>query len=116
MKIKLTIYGECVSKSNSRRLVTIHGRPAFIKSKKALQYVTDVAKQVHAPLRMLEGRLKFSATLYYASERPDLDASVLLDSLQGRLYMNDRQVRELHLVHAIDRKNPRAEVEIEELT
>jgi Holliday junction resolvase RusA-like endonuclease len=116
LKIALTIFGECVSKSNSRRLVTIRGRPAFIKSAKALKYVADVVRQVRKPLRMLEGRLRFSAVLYYASERPDLDPSVLLDALQGRLYRNDRQVRELHLVHAIDKLNPRAELLIEEIT
>ena len=33
------VKGEPASKSNSRRLVTIGGRPRFIKSKKALDYV-----------------------------------------------------------------------------
>ncbi len=33
------INGEPASKANSRRLVTIKGRPAFIESKKALAYV-----------------------------------------------------------------------------
>jgi hypothetical protein len=34
-----TIDGEPASKANSRQLVTIRGRPAFIKSKKARDYV-----------------------------------------------------------------------------
>ena len=33
------VKGEPASKANSRRLVTIGGRPRFIKSKKALDYV-----------------------------------------------------------------------------
>ena len=33
-----TIPGEPASKANSRQLVTIHGRPAFIKSAKARAY------------------------------------------------------------------------------
>ena len=39
MKNKIVIMGEPASKSNSRRLVTIRGRPAFIKSKNANVYV-----------------------------------------------------------------------------
>ena len=39
MTIKFTIFGEPASKANSRQLVTIKGRPAFIKSKKALDFI-----------------------------------------------------------------------------
>jgi hypothetical protein len=69
--------------------------------------------------------------IYYASERPDLDESVVLDALQAEftktdeggernliragVYRNDRQVREKHIFHAIDRINPRAEIEVEQL-
>jgi Holliday junction resolvase RusA-like endonuclease len=67
--------------------------------------------------------------IFYPSERPDLDAAVILDCLQDRyhgrreartlvqkgVYRNDRQVRELHLFHAIDRANPRSEIEVEAL-
>ncbi len=63
---------------------------------------------------MLEGSLRFTAYLYYTSERPDLDASLLLDALQGRIYRNDRAVRELHLYHALDKRSPRAVVLVEE--
>ena len=64
---------------------------------------------------MLEGNLKFSATLFYASLRPDLDASVLLDALQMKTYLNDRQIKEIHLFHSVDRENPRAEILIERM-
>ena len=37
--VDFTIIGEPASKANSRQLVTIRGRPAFIKSKKARDYV-----------------------------------------------------------------------------
>lgn len=107
------IHGELASKANSRQLVTIRGRPAFIKSKKARGYASDVAKQVRPLKPMLEGNLRFSAKIFYASQRPDLDASVLLDALQGLIYANDRQCREIHLYHFIDKQNPRAEVTVE---
>ena len=72
--------------------------------------------------------------IFYASERPDLDESIVLDVLQDRysrtipinpivpsrrvlvqsgVYRNDRQVREKHVYHAIDKKNPRTEVLVE---
>ena len=89
---------------------------APIKSDKALGYVADVARQVVLVTPLLAGRLRLTATLYYASERPDLDESALLDALQGRVFANDRQVRERHVFHAIDRHNPRAEITIEEIT
>jgi Holliday junction resolvase RusA-like endonuclease len=67
--------------------------------------------------------------IYYASQRPDLDESVILDVLQNRykgkgdarqliqkgVYANDRQVREKHVYHGIDKMNPRTEIEIEPL-
>jgi Holliday junction resolvase RusA-like endonuclease len=33
--------------------------------------------------------------------------------VQKGVYRNDRQVREKHVFHAIDRANPRAEIEVE---
>ena len=108
-----TIFGQPYSKANSRKLVTIKGRPAFIKSDKARGYAADVARQVRPLAPLLEGDLKFTATLFYASRRPDLDPSVLLDALQGRVFKNDRQIRVIHVTHAIDKRNPRAEIVIE---
>lgn len=113
MKVKITIPGEPCSKANSRRLVTFGKRPASIKSKKALAY-EHTAKRVLRPIKpLLEGDLIMTATLYYASRRPDLDESVVMDVLQGIVYINDRQIKAKHIYHALDKKNPRAEVVIE---
>ncbi len=113
--LRLTVLGELASKANSRKLVTNPrtGRPMFIKSAKARAYVESLGHQVPRIDPLLTGVLVFTATIYYASERPDLDESVLLDALEGRIYKNDRQVREKHILHAIDRSNPRAEIVIE---
>jgi hypothetical protein len=35
--------------------------------------------------------------------------------VRAGVYMNDRQVREKHVYHGIDRASPRAEIEVEEL-
>jgi Holliday junction resolvase RusA-like endonuclease len=113
--IRLTVLGEPASKANSRKLVTNPHtkRPMFIKSAKARAYVESVGHQVPKIDPLLTGPLVFTATIYYASERPDLDESLILDALQKRIYANDRQVREKHIFHAIDRNNPRAEIVIE---
>ncbi len=132
--IRLTILGEPASKANSRQIVTFgrgdNKRAAVIKSKKARDYERDALRQIPPLCRQrLEGPIKLTAKIYYASERPDLDESVILDVLQDRysgvgsarvlvqagVYQNDRQVRERHVYHAIDRANPRAEIEIEPL-
>ncbi|MEE9159994.1 MAG: RusA family crossover junction endodeoxyribonuclease [Gammaproteobacteria bacterium] len=115
MTVSFTIMGEASSGKNSRKIVTNPKtrRPFLIKSKKARAYFKAVAAQAPRCEPLLTGQLRMTATLYYATERPDLDAGVLLDALQGRVYKNDRQVREQHLYHAIDRNSPRAEVTVE---
>jgi len=130
--IRLTILGQPCSKANSRQIVTIKGRPTPIKSKEALAYERDALRQIPPAARQrLEGRLCMTIRIWYASERSDLDESLLLDVLQDRyvrdkrtgervlvqagVYRNDRQVRERHVYHAIDRVNPRAADEIEPL-
>jgi Holliday junction resolvase RusA-like endonuclease len=113
--VRLILHGEPASKANSRRLVTIRGQARLIKSQKALDYVAAV-KRTYPPLvPLLEGDLRMVADVYYATRRPDLDASLILDALEGIAYRNDRQVREMHLYHHLDRENPRAEITLEEM-
>ena len=111
--VSFVIFGEPASKANSRKLVTIRGRPAFIKSQKARDYVEAFKKQCPSlGDQMLEGELYVRITIYYASRRPDLDESVILDCMQDLIYKNDRQVREKHVYWGLDKENPRAEIEV----
>lgn len=48
--------------------------------------------------------------IHYASRRPDLDDSIILDAMQGAIYVNDRQVKERHIYWALDKTNPRSEI------
>lgn len=107
MPILLTVLGEPASKANSRRLVSRGGKPLFIKSAKALSYADAFRLQIPTLDPMLIGELRLDCWIYYASQRPDLDESLILDLLQGKIYANDRQVRERHTYHYIDRQNPR---------
>jgi Holliday junction resolvase RusA-like endonuclease len=128
--IRFTILGEPASKANSRQIVTIGDHPSVIKSKKARDYERDALRQIpYSARQMLTGPVRVTLKIWYATERPDLDESVVLDVLQARyrgkgehrqmvqpgVYANDRQVREKHVFHGIDRANPRTEVQVEPL-
>lgn len=117
--MELTILGEPASKANSRRLVTFGGRPRFIKSEKALQYETTALWQLKKPLLKHDPfalPVGVEMTIYYKTQRPDLDESLILDIMQkAGVYVNDRQVREKHIFHGIDKLNPRTEILVWEL-
>lgn len=143
MRIEFTILGEPASKANSRDIVTrkfrdaegmLKARPMSIKSDKALGYERDALRQIPPKARVqLTGPVRVILRIFYASERPDLDESVVLDCLQNRyrtietrsgkvrklvqngVYINDRQVRQKFVFHGIDRANPRTVVTVEPL-
>jgi Holliday junction resolvase RusA-like endonuclease len=106
----LIVHGEPASKANSRQIVMFGKRPAIIKSKKARDYVKTFEKQATSLEALLEGDLAVHITIYYASRRPDLDESVILDCMEGVIYVNDRQVKEKHIFHGLDKDNPRSEI------
>jgi len=125
--ITFTILGEAASKANSRRLVTIGNRSASIKSSKALKFERSALLLIPAEAKqMLDGDIKATVKLYYSTRRPDLDESIVLDIMQAKfkgsgknrecvrrgVYLNDRQIKEKHIYHGIDKHNPRAEIEI----
>ena len=109
----LVILGEPASKANSRRIVNIRGRMVPIKSQKALDYVTSLRSQAAAQMStMIEGDLRVEMMIHYASRRPDLDESVILDALQGIAYDNDRQVKQRMTYWGLDKDMPRAVIRI----
>lgn len=137
-RVAFTILGEPASKANSRQLATIGPKDArrtiLRKGDKALAYERDALRQIPPAARQrLEGPVRVTLRIWYATERPDLDESIVLDVLQDRfakqadddahvvrrvlvqagVYRNDRQVREKHVFHGIDRRNPRTEIVVE---
>ena len=104
----VSILGEPASKANSRRLVTIGGSPRFIKSKKALDYTKNFKSQCPVRKELFEEDVFVAIKIYYASRRPDLDASLILDLLQDCIYPNDRLVKGQYLEWGLDRDNPRS--------
>jgi Holliday junction resolvase RusA-like endonuclease len=116
---QFVVYGEPASKANSRRLVSFKRkggagtRPALIKSQKALDYNDAFRLQCPKLSPLMEGDVSVTITIYYASRRPDLDESVILDAMQGLVYLNDRQVKEKHIFWGLDKDRPRAEIIVE---
>lgn len=112
-RILYTVLGELASKSNSRQVVKRGGLTRVIKSEKALQYEQDFMKQVGRPTSPLQGDVVLTVWAYYASRRPDLDESLLMDCIQRRgILENDRQIKEKHVYWGLDPKRPRVTFEI----
>ena len=109
-----TIEGEPASKANSRKLVMIKGKMIPIKSQKALDYVKAFQKQIPKIDPLTEEYVKVEMMIYYASRRPDLDESLILDCMQNYVYYNDRQVKEKHIYWGLDKENPRTIIRVSE--
>ncbi len=111
--ISRIIFGEPASKANSRKVVRIGNVSRLIKSAKALNY-SEVFKQQCQPLAtLLTGDLRVTMHIFYASRRPDLDESLILDLMQDLIYENDRQVKEKHVYWGLDPERPRTEILVE---
>lgn len=65
----------------------------------------------------LTGDVSLRATVYFKDRKRDLDNCLkpLLDALQGIVYVNDRQVVHLDFTKALDKGNPRIEMEVTEV-
>lgn len=118
-----TILGEPCSKANSRRIIPNKktGRPYSIKSQKALDYMGSFLGQIQRrrsyqrngglPVSPIESKLVMYCVIYYRTERPDLDESLVMDCLEkSGIIKNDRLIRERHVHHFIDKAIPRAEI------
>jgi Holliday junction resolvase RusA-like endonuclease len=108
-----TILGEPASKSNQRRIVRMGGKPRLIKSKKALAYAQQFhlqAPRIDEPI--LDDVLMW-CRIHYATRRPDLDESLIMDALQAaEIIGNDRQIKAKVVLWALDRENPRSEIKL----
>lgn len=87
----------------------------FIKSGKAVQYAYDFKLLCPTPKVKFQGKVCVEIIIWYASHRPDLDESIILDGMQGRIYVNDRQVKRKIVTGRIDRTNPRAWIRVSAL-
>lgn len=110
------ILGELASKSNSRKIVRFGKRMAVIKSDKARNWLQNAGYQIKKPKELIVEDVELEAHIYYASRRPDLDESLLMDALQEfGVIKNDRQIRRKIIHGYVDRENPRCEVFVRRL-
>ena len=93
-------------------MVTIRGRPALIKSQKARDYVKQFELQCPQLEVPTTEDVQVEMMIYYASRRPDLDESLILDCMQCRIYKNDRQVKQKFIYWGLDRENPRTIIRV----
>jgi len=117
--LELKVDGQLCSKSNSRRIVNYGGKPRLIKSQKALDYEASALIQLKPQLRdhkMFEGYLRLEVHVWYQSKRPDLDITLIQDTLEhAGVYKNDRQVVEIHAFKYWDKERPRIIVRVSEV-
>lgn len=91
-----------------------------MKHPKALKFEEDFALQVPVEAKRQLGSkdelLRATITVYYPSWRQDGDFALIYDLLQKTgVVSNDRWIREKHEYVEVDPKNPRCEIQIEEL-
>lgn len=125
--VSFTILGEPASKANQRRAVTIGGVSRSIKSKKAVSFESVCLLQIPPAAKVMWAcDVEVRMRIFYASRRPDLDESVVLDCLQSKftgtgdkrklvrrgVYVNDRQVKRKVIDWGLDPANPRVELTI----
>jgi hypothetical protein len=125
--VRFTILGEPASKANSRKIVQMAGHASSIKSQKARSFETVMLLQIPASAkRMFIGPVEVRLRIFYASRRPDLDESIVLDCMQAKftgigakrklvragVYLNDRQVKRKVIDWGLDPSNPRVEIEV----
>lgn len=97
-----------------------HSRGHMYVSDEAIAYKSDCVIEAIAQANWLEpvaGPVAVTVRLYRPRKSGDLDnrLKVLLDALQGIVYVNDSQIVQLHAYRFDDRRNPRVEVSIEEI-
>ena len=114
-RLMFTILGEPCSKANSRIMIFKNGKPRCIKNTNALNYVETFIKQAQSmKLPKFECDVVLYCQIYYSSYRKDLDESLIMDCLQkSGVISNDRQIKEKHIYHDIDKDCPRVIITLE---
>lgn len=104
------IESELTGKANSRQLVPVRGRYIPVLSKKARRFEKEARAQLAAQWHddPIEDDLVIEVHVYYKNWQNDLDATLLFDVLERfGVVKNDRQFKEQHLYHYLDKERPR---------
>lgn len=92
------------------------GKGRFYKDRGASLAQKAVAWEIRNQYRgkPLEGPVAVEMTFWWKNKRKDIDSSIkaTLDACTGILWLDDRQVVDLHVWKECDKENPRVELDI----
>jgi len=115
--ISITLSGNPLSTQTIYRSSCIGGIPRRYMTKQGKerkeQYRFEAKSQYKG--KPLEGDVHANVVIFFKNARRfDIENAIkiALDSLQGALYHDDKQITELIVKKQIDRKNPRVEISI----
>lgn len=94
-------------------------RGRTVISAEAVAYKNEVGWLAKAAgAQLMTGDLSLTMIVYRPAKRGDLDnyTKILADSLQGIVYSNDSQIVRILAERRDDKKNPRVEVEIAQVS
>jgi Holliday junction resolvase RusA-like endonuclease len=119
--MRLTIYGQPITKKNSQQIIMAGKRPCIIQSKAFRTYSKEWASQIKGMLyKMVLGPVHVKCTYYMATARlPDLTnlLAATHDLLEAFGFIeNDRLVKSVDgsRIAGMDKINPRVEISITE--
>lgn len=89
------------------------------RSSEANAYIEQVQSLCNLEnVEPMEGNIAVTLEVYRPRQSGDLDnrAKICLDAIQSYAYHNDNQIVEIHATRHDDKRNPRIELTIEEVT
>lgn len=118
-EIRMTILGDCPSKANAYKIITIGGHASLSKTQSLKAYEKSFFLQCPHRDAYITTFFKIDIDVYYQNNRKDLDGSfkIILDCLQQcRVIKNDRECVEIHARKMIDKNSPRIEIVIKPIS
>lgn len=113
------IQGQCPSKSNAYKIITINGHASLTKQASLKLYEKSFYLQCNEYRnKMIKGLFELELNVYNGSQRPDLDNAmkVILDCLQScKAIENDRNCVKITAQKFVDKTNPRIEFSIKQV-
>lgn len=120
-EIKLTLYGDPITKKNSQRIIVVGGKPRIIPSAQYEAYENACLWQISGKYRMIDKPVNVGCKYYLRTDRK-VDLLNLLEATMDILVQafvladDNRKIVAKHDGCAVyvDRKNPRVEITITE--
>ena len=93
-------------------------RGVVVRSSDAVQYKKAVASALrYAGVDLLNGDISVAMIVYRPRQQGDLDnrIKILLDAMNGIVYVDDKQIAVIHAERREDKQSPRVEIMVEEI-